>query len=191
MINYFNNLAHLCVCTMGSYASLSVCLAGCDWTKNQSGPKVTRPKPFNLESWNLVRTLTWMTLRVKVTGQMSRSLGQKNVTSGLIWPGYNLWGQGSHGSMSKVIWVKVKGRPWRSRSSVQKCGFRSHLTILQVLVEVKGHMGQGQRSHGSRSKVKWVKLSLKVIIWAGGLTSTSGCFIVSVSFSFPFVRSYS
>ncbi len=29
----------------------------------------------------------------------------------------------------------------------------SHLTILQVMSEVEGHMGEGQRSHGSRSKV--------------------------------------
>ncbi len=34
-------------------------------------------------------------------------------------------------------------------------------------------MGQGQRSHGSRSKVKWVKPSLEVIQLAGGLMSTS------------------
>ncbi len=36
-------------------------------------------------------------------------------------------------------------------------------------------MGRGQRSHGSRSKVTWVNPSLKVIILAGGLTSTSSC----------------
>ncbi len=33
-----------------------------------------------------------------------------------------------------------------------------------------------QRSRGSRSKVKWVKPSLKVIPVAGGLMSTSSCF---------------
>ncbi len=36
-------------------------------------------------------------------------------------------------------------------------------------------MGQGQRSHGSRSKVRWVKTGLKVMILAGGLTPTSCC----------------
>ncbi len=36
-------------------------------------------------------------------------------------------------------------------------------------------MGQGQRSRGSRSKVKWVKPGLKVMILAGGLTPTSSC----------------
>ncbi len=35
--------------------------------------------------------------------------------------------------------------------------------------------GQGQRSCGSKSKVKWVKPGLKVMILAGGLTSTSSC----------------
>ena len=36
-------------------------------------------------------------------------------------------------------------------------------------------MGQGRRSHGSRSKVRWVKPGLKVMILAGGLTPTSSC----------------
>ncbi len=44
-LNYFF-LAHLCLCTVGSYASLSVCLSVCDFTKIQTGQKVTRPK-FN------------------------------------------------------------------------------------------------------------------------------------------------
>ncbi len=39
-------------------------------------------------------------------------------------------------------------------------------------------MGQGQRSRGSMSRVKWVKPSLKFMILADGLTSTSSCFIV-------------
>ena len=51
------------------------------------------------------------------------------------------------------------------------------------MFEVKGHMGQGQRSHGWRSKVTWVKPSLKVIILAGGLTSTSSC-IFCIAFNF-------
>ncbi len=41
--------------------------------------------------------------------------------------------------------------------------------------KVKGHMGQGQRSCWLRSKVTWAKPSLKVMILAGGLTSTSSC----------------
>ncbi len=60
-----------------------------------------------------------------------------------------------------------------SRSPGHKCDFRSHLTVLQVMFEIKGHMGQGQRSHGSRSKVTLVKPSLKVMILAGGITSLS------------------
>ncbi len=46
------------------------------------------------------------------------------------------------------------------------------------MVKGKVHMGQGQRSLGSRSNVTWVKVSPKVIILAGGLTSTSSCFII-------------
>ena len=36
-------------------------------------------------------------------------------------------------------------------------------------------IGQGKRSRGSRSGVKWVKPSLKVTLLAGGLMSTSSC----------------
>ncbi len=43
-------------------------------------------------------------------------------------------------------------------------------------------MSQGQRSRGSRSKVKWVKPGLKVMILAGGLTSTSSCIFQPKSF---------
>ncbi len=64
------------------------------------------------------------------------------------------------------------------RSPGQKCGFRSHLTVLQVMFKV---MGQVQRSRGSRSKVKWVKYDLKVLILAGGLTSTSSCIFHIIS----------
>ena len=96
--------AHLCVCTVGSYASLSVCLS------------VTRPKfifhePLHLGSWNLARPWTWMTPRstliFKVIGQRSRSLGQKTSfeasfdrLTGCYWR--------SHGSSSKVTRVKVR-----------------------------------------------------------------------------------
>ena len=41
---------------------------------------------------------------------------------------------------------------------------------------VQGH-GSGQRSPGSRSKVKLVKPSLKMMILAGGLMSTSSCIL--------------
>ena len=49
-------------------------------------------------------------------------------------------------------------------------------------VRVKGHVGQGQRSRGSRLNIKLVKPCLKVLILAGGLTSTSSC-IFFISFS--------
>ena len=38
---------------------------------------------------------------------------------------------------------------------------------------VKGHIGQDQRS-----KVTWVKVSLRLVILAGGLTSTSSCILI-------------
>ena len=56
-------------------------------------------------------------------------------------PNVDLEGQG-HRS-------KVKGQGHQ----VKKHYFRSHSTTLQAIYEVKGHMGHGQRSHGSRSKV--------------------------------------
>ena len=63
----------------------------------------------------------------------------------------------------------------------KKLDFMSDFTVFQVimvtLTKVKGHLGHGhgQRSRASRSKVKWVKPCLKVMILAGGLTSTSSC----------------
>ena len=71
----------------------------------------------------------WMTPRstpkVNVIGQRSRSSGKKNVD---LWVHLsfdhltrNIYGQGSYGLGSKVTWVRIKG-----------------------------HMGQGQRSHGLR-----------------------------------------
>ena len=42
-----------------------------------------------------------------------------------------------------TFWVKVKGQRY----------LRSHLTILQVIFEVKGNMDQGQRSYVSRPNV--------------------------------------
>ncbi len=72
--------------------------------------------------------------------------------------------------------VKVNGQGHQVKNVI----FRSHLTILQEIIEVKGHMGQGQQfkvtrsemwfqvsfdrltgaiqGHGSKSKVKWDKV---------------------------------
>ncbi len=55
------------------------------------------------------------------------------------------------------------------------------------MLEVEDHMGQGQRSLGSRSKVTLVKVSLKVIILAGGLTSTSSCIFCNVQLETNFI----
>ncbi len=52
--------------------------------------------------------------------------------------------------------VDLEGQGHRSKVKItrsKKHDLRSHSTTLQALFEVKGHMGQGQRSHGSRSKV--------------------------------------
>ena len=61
-------------------------------------------------------------------------------------------GQRSRGSRSKV---NLEGQGQRSRSPGQKRDFKSHLSVLLVIFEVKvtwvrvkGHMSQGQRSHG-------------------------------------------
>ena len=56
-----------------------------------------------------------------------------------------------------------------SRSPGQKCDFRSHLTILQVMDKIKGHRSG---SKVTWVKVRWVNPSLKVMVLAGGLTST-------------------
>ena len=71
---------------------------------------------------------------MQVIGQGSRSPGQKKKLFQVSFDHLtdNLWGQVPHGSSSKVTWVKVKGRPWMSRSPGQKCDFKSHLTVLQV-----------------------------------------------------------
>ncbi len=52
--------------------------------------------------------------------------------------------------------VDLEGQGHRSKVKVmrlKKRYFRSHWTTLQAIFEVKDHKGQGQRSHGSRSKV--------------------------------------
>ncbi len=115
--------AHLCICTVGSYASLSVCLSGClsvclsvcDLTKIQTRQKVTRQKFISQEPFDL-----WS-------------------------PNFAWW------------WT------------------------LRFDLEVKGHMGQGQSSHGSRSKVTWVKVKWGFQTKAGGLTTTSSCFISALA----------
>ncbi len=110
--------AHLCICTVGSYALLSVCMYVC---LDVTWPKFTRPKfrsqqPLNLGSLNLVRTLTWMTqgltLQVKVIGQRSRLPGQKTFQvsfdhlKGIL--------------RSRVTWVKVKGHMGQGQRSTLK-----------------------------------------------------------------------
>ena len=57
--------------------------------------------------------------------------------------------------------VGLTGQGHRSKVKVtrsNKLYLRPRLTVLHVILEVKGHMGQGQRSHGSGSKVSWVKV---------------------------------
>ena len=115
--------------------------------------------------------------KVKVTRSKKRSFRSHLTTLKVIFEAKGHMGQGqrSHGSSSKV---NLEGTGQRSRSPGLKCDFRSHLTVLQVMYKV---MGLGQRSRGSRSKVKWVKLGLQVMILAGGLTSTSSRFIIIIS----------
>ena len=112
-----------------------------------------------------------LTLKVRVIGQRTRSPGQKTwfQLSFDCLTGH-LWGQESQKSRSKVMLVKVdfEGQCQRSRSTGQKMWFQVSFDHLAV---------RGQRSYGSRSKVTWVKPSLKFIILAEGLTSMSSCFI--------------
>ncbi len=55
--------------------------------------------------------------------------------------------------------MKVEVIGQRSRSPRQKYDFHGFCIVyLANDLEVKGHEGQGQRSHGSRSKVTWVKV---------------------------------
>ena len=54
--------------------------------------------------------------------------------------------------------LRVDPEPQGHRSKVKvtkskKRNLRSHFTGFGVILELKGHMGQGQKSHGSRSKV--------------------------------------
>ena len=58
----------------------------------------------------------------------------------------NIEGQGSHGSRSKATWVKShegqgqhKGKGHQVKNVISH--LTSHLTVLPVMLEVKGHMG--------------------------------------------------
>ena len=56
---------------------------------------------------------------------------------------------------------KVEFKGHRSKVKVtrsKKLYVRSRLTVLHVMLEIKGHMGQGQRSHGSGSQATWVRV---------------------------------
>ncbi len=85
--------------------------------------------------------------------------------------------------MTPRLTLKVRVMGQRSKSPGKKNDFKLDLTILQVVLGVNGHMGQGQRSYWSRSKVTWVKVSLKVIILAGGLMPTASCIFLGISLS--------
>ncbi len=56
-----------------------------------------------------------------------------------------------------TVWRKRWSRGSRSPGQKERY-FRRHFTNLRVIFELKGHMGQGQRSHGSWSKVTWVEI---------------------------------
>ena len=75
--------------------------------------------------------------------------------------------------------LKVKVIGQRSRSPGLK-SFRVLYCPMSNVVMVKGHMGQRQMLIGSRSKVVWIKVSLGIVIFAGGLTSTSSCIFLVI-----------
>ena len=79
--------------------------------------------------------------------------------------------------------VKVKGQDHQ----VKNRAFRSHcsltgneIKVKVTLVKVRGHLGQGQRSLGLRSKATLVKVRQMLKILAGGFTSTSSCIFIQV-----------
>ncbi len=76
--------------------------------------------------------------RKKIISQQPFNFGSWNLVSTWTWMTPKL-----------TLRVKVIGQG----HEVKKRYFRSHSTTLQVIFEVKGHRGQGQRSYGSRSKV--------------------------------------
>ena len=87
-------------------------------------------------------------------------------------PKVDLTGQGR--SRSKV---EVKGQGHQVKKAQVQFQFDC---LAGHLVKVKGHMGPGQGSRGSRSKVtpRLVKIRLKLRILAGWPTSTASCFIL-------------
>ncbi len=151
-------------------------------------PKFITHKLLNLTSCNLVKAWTWMspksTLRVGVKGQGHQV--KKKHFSGLIWPTYRL------SLRSRVNWIKIKDHVGLGQRSTLKAKVKGHQVkmLFQVSfdcltgnVRGRGSYGSGswrQRSHGSRSKVTWVKPSLKDMVLAGGLTSTSSCFFLLI-----------
>ncbi len=76
--------------------------------------------------------------------------------------------------LCEIVCHRSKAKVSRSKRIISRLGPFD----MQVMLEVKSHMGQGPRSHGSRSKVTLVKVSLKVILLSGGLTSTSSCIVI-------------
>ncbi len=63
--------------------------------------------------------------------------------------------------------VDLEGQGHSSKVMVTKSKkliFRSNLSLSAIVIMVKGHMDQSQRSPGPRSKVMWVYVSIKVII---------------------------
>ncbi len=98
---------------------------------------------------------------VNAIGQRSRSLGQKTIFEASFnrLPG-NIEGQGhmgpgqrSHGSRSKVTRVKVKGHEGQGQlkgqgHQVKNVSFDRLTCIVRGQL---GQLGQGKRTHGSRS----------------------------------------
>ncbi len=90
---------------------------------------------------------------------------------------------GSWNLVRACMWIpprstlKVKVMGQRSRSSGQKVfgSFLCCLTGNVLTFKVKGHMGGGQTSQGLRSKVTRIKVSLRIVVLAGGVPSTSSC----------------
>ncbi len=71
ILRYWNYYwAHLCICTVGSYASLSVCLSVRYWTKIQTRQKVTRQK---VTRQKVICQLHWLRVNTLAGGLTSTS----------------------------------------------------------------------------------------------------------------------
>ncbi len=68
--------AHLCVCTVGSYASLSVCMSGCDLTKILTWPKVWWASMGNFLYMHVCLDVTWQIFKNKL---LNCRLGLRNL----------------------------------------------------------------------------------------------------------------